>query len=310
MTTRLEHLIRPAVGTAPGVQTRHRSVGYTVAVVGLLAAMVSFIANLVAVGLVNSGNTQLANQTLAWNFGLNTAAFGTIKLAIAIVLTGILVRLWLRVEGVKQALAELKPAAQRNLSIGETISPYGKATSSKEVPGPLAIHTMAKKVWAPMMAMGYMAVLVGLIISFGWAADPSDVTLASWTQGIQFLGEGFLLAGISFLLGTILASLREGGGEVQATLGLTVKTMRMPATAKVFVAFMMLGVMVSMLQFVLYLVVAGGVANPEAWFAWLGPLREAGLGLILTGVVLALVTIGNVLGFQFDRIKEIIRTGN
>lgn len=154
-----------------------------------------------------------------------------------------------------------------------------------------------------------MAVVVGLIIAFGWAADTSNVALASWAQGLQFLGEGLLLAGISFLLGTILASLRQGGGEVQASLGLTVKTLRMPATAKAFVALMMLGVMVSMLQFLFYLVVAGGVENATSWFVWLGPLREAGLGLILTGVVMALVTIGNVLGFQFDRVKEIIRTG-
>jgi len=30
---------------------------------------------------------------------------------------------------------------------------------------------------------------------------------------------------------------------------------------------------------------------------------------LLTGIVLALVTIGNVLSFQFDRIREIITTG-
>jgi hypothetical protein len=119
-----------------------------------------------------------------------------------------------------------------------------------------------------------------------------------------------LLAGISFLLGTILAALREGGGEVQASLGITVKTLRMPVTAKVFVALMALGVMVAMAQFVLYLVVAAGVDNPAAWFAWLGPVRELGLGLILAGIVMALVTIGNVLSFQFHRIREIVLTGN
>lgn len=309
MTTRLEHLTRPEAGSAPGVRTRHRRVGYAVASAGMLIAIVSFVASLAAAGLVESGDSQVAEQTLAWNFGLNTAAFGTIKLAIAIVLTGILVRLWLRVESVKEALARLKPSVEANTAVGETKTPYGKATFTKEVPGPLLVHRMAKRMWAPMVVMGYMAVVVGLIIAFGWAADTSNVALASWAQGLQFLGEGLLLAGISFLLGTILASLRQGGGEVQASLGLTVKTLRMPATAKAFVALMMLGVMVSMLQFLFYLVVAGGVENATSWFVWLGPLREAGLGLILTGVVMALVTIGNVLGFQFDRVKEIIRTG-
>jgi hypothetical protein len=169
---------------------------------------------------------------------------------------------------------------------------------------------MAKRMWGPMLAMGYMAVLAGLVVSFVWAGDPASVAPASWAQGLQFLGEGLLLAGISFLLGTILAALREGGGEVQAAVGVTVKTLEMPKTAKVFVALMALGVMVSVLQFVLYLVVANGVENPAAWFAWLGPLREVGLGLILSGIVTALVTIGNVLGFQFDRINEIVTTGN
>jgi hypothetical protein len=309
MTTRLERLVRPEPGTDPEVQTRHRRVGYSVAVVGLIIALVSLVANLVAAGLVGS-DPELAEQTLAWNFGLNTAAFGTIKLAIAIVLTGILIRLWLRVESVKYACANLKPPAEPRVSTGDITTPYGRATSSKEVPKPLPIHKMAKRLWAPMLVMGYMAVLVGLVISFAWAASPSDVALAAWTQGLQFLGEGLLLAGISFLLGTILGSLREGGGEVQASLGLTVKTLKMPGTAKAFVALMALGVIVSMLQFVLYLVVAGGVETTAAWFAWLGPLREAGLGLILSGVVLALVTIGNVLPFQFDRITEIIATGN
>jgi hypothetical protein len=45
------------------------------------------------------------------------------------------------------------------------------------------------------------------------------------------------------------------------------------------------------------------------YFGWLGPAREAGLGIILSGIVLALVTIGNVLGFQFSRIKDIIASG-
>lgn len=310
MATRLESLTRLESGTDPQIQTRHRSVGYTLAVIGLIIATVSLIVSLVAAGLVGSGDEGLAEQTLAWNFGLNTTAFGTIKLAIAIVLTGILVRLWLRVDSAKQALRSLKPDTAATIDSGERETAFGRMTLSSDVPKPLSIHRMAKAMWAPMLVMGYMAVLAGLIISFVWAADTSNVAAASWTQGLQFLGEAMLLAGISFLLGTILASLREGGGEVQASLGITVKTLKMPGTAKAFVAIMMLGMMVAVLQFILYLVVASGVENPASWFAFLGPLREAGLGLILTGIVLALVTIANVLGFQFDRITEIIKTGN
>lgn len=310
MTTRLQGITRPSGTSQPESPTAHRRIGFTLAGVGLGLAMVSLVASLVSSRLLGEGSTARVDQTLAWSFGVNTAAFGTIKLGIAIVLIGILVRLWQRVESVKQSLPGLKADADPQIRVGSTSTPFGPGTSGKGVPQPLAIHTMAKRMWLPMLAMGYMAVLAGLVASFAWAADPASVSLASWTQGLQFLGEGLLLAGIGLLLGTVLASLREGGGEVQAHLGVTVKTLNLPKTAKAFVGLMALGVMVSMLQFVLYLVVANGVRNPAAWFAWLGPLREAGLGLILSGIVMALVTIGNVLSFQFDRIKEIITTGN
>jgi hypothetical protein len=38
-------------------------------------------------------------------------------------------------------------------------------------------------------------------------------------------------------------------------------------------------------------------------------VRELALGLILSGIVLALYTIGTVLGFQFDRLRQIVTTG-
>jgi hypothetical protein len=163
--------------------------------------------------------------------------------------------------------------------------------------------------------MGFMAVAAGLALSIVQAAnvvsDPSlAVDLAAWVQGTQFLGEGFLLAGISFLLGSILSSLPKGGGEVQEALGVAVKTLEMPITAKLFVGLMMVGLMVEAFQFVVYLVTTTlDAASVASYFAWLGPVREAGLGIMLSGVVLALVTIGYVLGFQFSRLREIVATG-
>ncbi len=50
------------------------------------------------------------------------------------------------------------------------------------------------------------------------AAPQLAVSQRAWVQGLQFLGEGFALAGISFLLARILAALRSGGGEVQQGL--------------------------------------------------------------------------------------------
>jgi hypothetical protein len=120
-----------------------------------------------------------------------------------------------------------------------------------------------------------------------------------------------VLAGISFLLGSILGSLREGGGDVQQSLGLSVTTLKMPATAKAFVALMATGLMIAMVQFGLYLytLTFDTASEVAVWWAWLGPFRELGLALLLAGIVLALATIANVLGFQFSRIRSIVATG-
>jgi len=86
----------------------------------------------------------------------------------------------------------------------------------------------------------------------------------------------------------------------------------MPAKAKAFVALRTMGLMAGILQFVLYLSQIANADYPASfasWANWLGPFRELSLGLILAGIVLALITIGNVLAFQFDRVKSIITTG-
>ena len=160
-----------------------------------------------------------------------------------------------------------------------------------------------------MLLMGGMAVIAGLIVSFvaAGSAAPNTAALA-WMQGLQFLGEGMLLAGIGFLLGTILWAIRAAGGEAQESLGVKVYTPKMSRTAKAFVALMALGLLVSVAQFIGYISVAGS-SDPAANFAWLAPLREVGLGLILAGIALALVAIGNALSFQFFRVKKLISSG-
>jgi len=85
----------------------------------------------------------------------------------------------------------------------------------------------------------------------------------------------------------------------------------MPATAKAFVALMATGLMIAIAQFGLYLytLTFDTAADVAVWWAWLGPFRELGLALLLAGIVLALATIANVLGFQFSRIRSIVTTG-
>jgi hypothetical protein len=311
-------LTRPNAGSEVRAPSRHRTIGLSLAAIGLAFAAVSLVNSVVAGDLARQGGAADQVGSLgAWSFGLTTAAFGTVKLAIGLILLGIVRHIWIRVESVKAALPGLmRTQASDSAALGEFDSEFGPATATATAPKPLFIHRLAGLTWAPMLAMGVMLVYAGLLLSLAAAGNvAADPTLAAsqqaWVQGVQFLGEGLLLSGVSLLLGTILGAIRSGGGEVQESVGLTVKTLRMPTTAKLFVALMMLGLMVEIAQFVGYAYIATvpQSADYATYSTWLGPLREFGLGTLLSGIVLALATIAKALGFQFARITQIITSG-
>ncbi len=298
---------RPSPDADPAQTLRARGVGVATGLGGVALVVATLVVNV----LVASGRADIDN--LLWTFGLTTVGFGTVKAGIALVLTGIVVRLWMRVDAVEAALPRLRARVEPEAHVPyeEIETPFGRATLTERAPGLLPPQAMARIMWKPMILMGPMLVVIGLVLSLiNTGADDPETrqALAAWTQGTQFLGEAMLLAGISFLLGTILAGLREGGGEVQQSLGIAVKTLRMPASAKAFLALMFGGFLLGLAQFVLY-GIAAYVDDPATWFAWLGPMRELSLGILLSGIVLALFTIGTVLGFQHWRIKEILETG-
>ena len=316
MTTFIGTVTRPAAGT--GARARSlRKTGLVLGAIGLGLATLSLLASINAGSLAagDAAADQIATSIIL-AFGLGIAGFATIKVGIGVILLGIVRRLWSRVDAIKTALPALigqhHPGEDR---IGDYESPFGPASATREAPGPLPIHRMAQLLWAPMLVMGGMLVAIGLVVDFIAAGSVGTAGAATsqfaWAQGLMFLGETSLLAGISFLLGTILASIRTGGGEVQQSLGLNVKTLRMPSTAKAFVGLMVAGVMVGIAQFAGYVAIASSSdpADIAAAFAWLGPLREFGLGLLLAGIVLALATIAKVLDFQFSRITEIVTSG-
>jgi hypothetical protein len=311
-TTTYDALVikRPPATADYTARSKFRIAGIALGLTGLALALVPLIANLVVADNPSPGRA----STLAWSLGLNFTAFTLLKLGIATTLMGIIVRLWLRVDSVKTALPDLKAdALETEPKYGAIDTPFGKGRATQIAPGALPPHLMARLLWAPMVAMGPMLVLSGLVLSIVQAhktgSPDTFQTLGAWVQGTQFLGEGFILAGISFLLGTILGSLRAGGGEVQESLGLAVKTLKMPRSGVAFIGLMALGLMTAVAQFALSLVAAYADVNQAVWFAFLGPLREVALGTLLLGIVLALYTIGTVLGFQFHRIREIIVTG-
>ncbi len=303
MTYAADARLRPKADADHRQVSEYRGRAIVLALVGLVVATIAFIGNLAAVGQIGAER----GSTLAWTFGVTTTGFALVKTAIAVVLWGIILKLWLRAESIKVALAKLvaNPGAD-NTPDGDVDTPYGRVTVSQTRPADLPIHKMAKKMFRPMVAMGVMLVLVGLIVPFVEAATVPNVAASAWKQGLQFLGEGMLLSGISFLLGTILWAIRTAGGEVQESLGVKVYTPKMPAAAKGFVVLMMLGLIAEIVQFIGYLALAGS-SDPSLAFIWLAPLRELGLGLILAGITLSLVAIANVLSFQFWRVQSLIR---
>ena len=319
-------LIRPPVTADYRSRSSLRSIGFAAGVVGILVAMVAFISSLILANFVAGDGTETGIKTQdAWTFGVASAALVTVKVGIALILLGIVRRIWIRVQSLKEAVPRLVPQdvdKSAQVREGSFSSPYGAGRVTAGIPETLLIHRMAYALWAPMLLMGVMGVMIAVVLSFFWAAAASDgraadtLTLLGLTKGTMFLGEGLVLSGIAFLLGSILGSLRQGGGEVQQSIGAGVKTLAMPLTAKLFVGLMMMGLMIEMVQFGFYIFVATldgatpeGAASIAAYFAWLGPLREVGLGMILSGIVLALGTIGNILGFQFSRIQELIKSG-
>ena len=296
---------RPPPDTDPTIKLRIRTIGIGVGLIGVAALVATLAVNI----LVAGGDADRDN--LFWTFGLTTAGFGTVKVGIGLILIGIIVRLWMRIDAAKAALPELKAYAEPSAPTYGTIeTPYGAATYTKDPPGLYPPQAMARIMWKPMLVMGPLFMIAGLGLSFARSATGSDSwqALWAWSQGTEFLGETFLLAAISFLLGSILASLREGGDDVQESLGLNVKMLKMPATAKVFISLLFAGIFIGIAQFILY-AVAANADNPATWFAWLGPFREFGLGVLLSGIVLALFTIGTVLGFQHWRLREIVLRG-
>lgn len=319
VTTWIASLTRPAERADARGGLGYRSFGLVVGAAGWILVLAALGISLSTAAAIAAGDPGERIAVLsALSFGLAVAGLGTGKAGIAFVLWGIVRRIWIRVASMKTALPELVPAPRtaRPGALGAIGTPHGLAVVTVAPPPPLLIHRMARTMWLPMLLMGAMALYAGLVLAYvGAEAQSSDPALArslrAWTQGTQFLGEGFLLSAISFFLGTILGAIRAGGGEVQHSLGAQVKTLRMPTTAKLFVALMMLGLMIEVAQFVAYAYVASlaDATAIAAYSAFLGPFREFGLGVLLSGIVLALAAIAKALDFQFSRVVELVGTG-
>jgi hypothetical protein len=215
---------------------------------------------------------------------------------------------------------------------------------------------MASKMWIPFIAMGFMIVVAAFVIGIinssvageyfesskvirEAATTGSDLatkrafieSVKAWLPPLKFLGMGMLLGGVTFLLATILGALRVGGDKVQEALGVEVKLVEPPITAKVFPMVMMMGMMVLMIAVVVGIIegiqpydywnhsIATQLNPAEAGSAlladlgtisaiklWLEPLKFVGIAMLLSGIGLALATIVRILRWQANRLWDVL----
>ncbi|MEA2000586.1 MAG: hypothetical protein U9N84_01665 [Actinomycetota bacterium] len=177
---------------------------------------------------------------------------------------------------------------------------------------------MGTKLWAPMFAMALMAFAVGFVLSIARAgivsdfgvADEGAQRIAHLVPAFMFIGFLGIFSSVSFAIARILGAFRKGGGEVQETAGTQVHTLKMPATAKVFMGMMAMGMMIILAMVVLHFVAASNVGTWSVeslahWAEVLEGFRRLGVAMYLFGIAFGLGTIITVLRFQADRIRQL-----
>ena len=156
-------------------------------------------------------------------------------------------------------------------------------------------------------------------------------TTSIWLPRFQLLGMGLMFGGITFLLATILGNLRLAGAMVQKQSGRRILVPKPPWSAQLFPMLMMMGLMILIGALVVSIVIAitagdvfgnaiseinaaesgsgllGDFQDVQTFTAWLQAFAFTGLALVLSGIVLALYTISQVLRFQHGRIAQMAR---
>lgn len=183
-------------------------------------------------------------------------------------------------------------------------------------------HKMGDRLWGPMFVMALMAFPIALVLAFVRASEVSSVATSEDVETIARLGHlvaafGFIgfaavFAAISFAVARILGRFRKGGGEVQEVVGGEVHTLRMPLTARIFMAFMAMGMMTIIVAVILHFVAAAAVGSwalesVARWAEVLEGVRRLGVGLYLFGITFGLGTIITVVRFQTSRIGHLAR---
>lgn len=186
--------------------------------------------------------------------------------------------------------------------------------------GPNLPQRIGGLLWAPMLVMAVMAFPIGLALGVARAslvAAGGDVAMVAALGHLgpaaMFVGFASVFAAISFAIARILGVLRQGGGDVQATAGRIVQTLRMPRTAWAFIGLMAMAMMVMLAGVVGNAVtgfaILGGDAaaqgQSESLAIWFEGIRRIGVALYLVAISLGLASIIEVIRFQAIRLREL-----
>lgn len=185
-------------------------------------------------------------------------------------------------------------------------------------------QNLGRMLWFPMWLMAAMGFGAGFVVAIIRANEVADLNGAGvWSTettaqlqhvgaGLMFIGFAAVFAAISFTIARILGEFRKGGGELQEATGRTVKVLKMPFTAKLFIGTMAMAMMALVIASILHFVFAADVdgtaaslQDAEQRFIVLEGIRRGGVVVYLLSFLLGLGTIIEVLRFQSIRIREL-----
>lgn len=185
-------------------------------------------------------------------------------------------------------------------------------------------QTIGRMLWFPMFLMAMMGFGAGFVIAIIRANEVADLNGAGvWTDettaqlehvgaGLMFIGFAAVFAAISFAIARILGEFRKGGGDLQEATGRTVKVLKMPFTAKLFLGTMAMAMMAVLIAAIMHFIFAADIDNTaasledaEQRFIVLEGIRRGGVVVYLLSFLLGLGTIIEVLRFQSIRIREL-----
>ena len=205
----------------------------------------------------------------------------------------------------------------------------------------------------PFIAMGFMTVMAAFIFGLVNSSISSDYyqfsketreaaaadsilatqkafieSTKAWLPSFKFLGMGMILGGVTILLATIFGALRTGGGRVQEALGVPVRIIKPPMTARIFPVLMMMALIASLILASVVATISyvywnhsiatelnpagaggqllGSLSTINTVNAWLAPFKFVGIASVLTGIGLALATIVRVLRWQSERLWDVL----